>query len=117
LYEALWKTGETAVDNQATTSDSSRVSGDDLARTRELAPRIESDPHILHGKPIVQGTRLSVESIFENLAGGYSLADLLDAYPFLTQDDRTAVFRYAARQFGDDIPADHAASEETKVAS
>ncbi len=102
---------------QAPFDDLDSDSNTDLARPRELAPHIESDPHILHGKPIIQGTRLSVESIFERLASGYSLADLLDAYPFLTQDDLTAVFRYAARQFGDDVPADNTSSEGTRVVS
>ena len=64
---------------------------------RLLYPRIESDPQILGGKPIIQGSRLSVETILENMASGYTLEDLLDAYPFLTPEDVTAAIEYAAR--------------------
>jgi hypothetical protein len=38
-----------------------------------LYPRIESDPQILGGKPIIQGSRLTVETILENIASGYTL--------------------------------------------
>ncbi len=66
-------------------------------RPRQLHPRIESDPGILHGKPIIQGSRLTVETILENVASGYSFDDLLDAYPFLTREDVIAAMEYAAR--------------------
>jgi uncharacterized protein (DUF433 family) len=55
---------------------------------RQLAPRIESDPDILGGKPVVAGIRLSVETILENLACGDSYEDVLDSYPFLTRSER-----------------------------
>ena len=97
--------------------DATLVPSANSPHPRELAPRIESDPGILHGKPIIQGTRLSVESVLERLASGYSLTDLLDAYPFLSQEDLTAVFWYAARQVGGSVPADHVGHEGTRVAS
>jgi uncharacterized protein (DUF433 family) len=63
---------------------------------RQLHPRIESDSGILQGKPIIQGSRLTVETILENVASGYSFDDLLDAYPFLTREDVIAAIEYAA---------------------
>jgi uncharacterized protein (DUF433 family) len=66
-------------------------------QTRHLYPRIVSKPGILYGKPIIEGTRLSVEAILLNLASGYSRDDLLDADPFLTPEDITAAIEYAAR--------------------
>lgn len=66
-------------------------------QTRRLYPRIVSKPGILYGKPVIEGTRLSVEAILQNLASGYTLDDLLDAYPFLTPEDITAAIEYAAR--------------------
>jgi uncharacterized protein (DUF433 family) len=44
---------------------------------------IHSDPHILAGKPVVRGTRLSVEFLRELVAAGWSEADLLSSYPQL----------------------------------
>lgn len=64
---------------------------------QQLAPRIVSDPGILRGKPVIQGSRLSVEKILENLACGDTFDDLLDAYPFLTTEDIRAAIDYAAR--------------------
>lgn len=42
---------------------------------------IERNPEILLGKPVIKGTRISVELIMRKLAGGYSFADILKAYP------------------------------------
>ncbi len=64
---------------------------------RQLAPRIESDPDILGGKPVIAGSRLSVETILENLACGDTYADVLDSYPFLTYEDIYAALGYAAQ--------------------
>jgi uncharacterized protein (DUF433 family) len=64
---------------------------------RQLAPRIVSDPGILRGKPVIQGSRLSVEKVLENLACGDTFADLIDAYPFLTAEDIRAAIGYAAQ--------------------
>lgn len=66
-------------------------------QTRQLYPRIVSKPGILHGKPVIEGIRLSVETILQNLASGYTRDDLLDAYPFLTPEDITAAIEYPAR--------------------
>jgi uncharacterized protein (DUF433 family) len=58
-------------------------------------PRIVLDPDILAGKPVVQGTRLSVEFIIGLMADGWSEADILANYPGLTHDDIAACLAYA----------------------
>jgi uncharacterized protein (DUF433 family) len=57
--------------------------------------RIALDPDILAGKPIVRGTRLSVEFIIGLLAEGWTEADILSEYPGLHPDDIKACLAYA----------------------
>ena len=57
--------------------------------------RIVADPTVLVGKPVVRGTRLSVEFIIGLLADGWSRKEILDEYPSLTDDDITACLNYA----------------------
>jgi uncharacterized protein (DUF433 family) len=57
--------------------------------------RIISDPAILGGKPIVRGTRLSVEFILELIASGASREDIVRAYPQLREADVEEAVRYA----------------------
>lgn len=57
--------------------------------------RIVADPTVLVGKPVVKGTRLSVEFLLGLLADGWSEADILDNYPGLTHDDVAACLAYA----------------------
>ena len=59
------------------------------------SPRIVTDPAILVGKPVVRGTRLSVEFLIGLLADGWSNADILGNYPGLTHDDISACLAYA----------------------
>lgn len=56
--------------------------------------RIESKNDVLLGKPVIKGTRLSVEFILERLADGWSEDTLLESYPQLTKEDLRAVFAY-----------------------
>ena len=58
--------------------------------------RIVLDPAILTGKPVVRGTRLSVEFIVGLLAQGWSEADILRNYPGFTREDIAACLSYAA---------------------
>ena len=55
---------------------------------------IVSDKQILLGKPIIKGTRISVELILELLAAGWTEKQMLESYPSLTQDSLRAVFAY-----------------------
>ncbi len=63
---------------------------------------IHSDPEILSGKPVVKGTRLSVDFLLELLAAGWSGEQLLDSYPNLSRDSLRAVFAFAAESARDE---------------
>jgi uncharacterized protein (DUF433 family) len=58
--------------------------------------RIEINPQVMMGKPVIKGTRITVELILRKLSDGASEDDLLDAYPRLTRDDIRAAIRYGA---------------------
>ena len=62
-----------------------------------MAGRIVSDAEVLGGKPIIQGTRISVEIILELFASGADHRDILEAYPHLTAEDVQAALQYASR--------------------
>jgi uncharacterized protein (DUF433 family) len=57
--------------------------------------RITIDPNILVGKPIIKGTRISVEFIIDLLARGWSEEQILKEYDHLTRDDIHACLAYA----------------------
>lgn len=58
--------------------------------------RIVVDAEIVHGKPCIRGTRVTVQVILELLAAGESIDDLLSEYDELSRDDVYAVLEYAA---------------------
>jgi uncharacterized protein (DUF433 family) len=58
-------------------------------------PRITLDPKVLTGKPVISGTRLSVEFIIGLMAEGWTEADILANYPGITHDDLIACLSYA----------------------
>jgi uncharacterized protein (DUF433 family) len=62
--------------------------------------RIEINPAVMIGKPVIRGTRIPVELIIRKLAEGATEADLLDAYPRLTREDIRAALAYAADSLG-----------------
>jgi uncharacterized protein (DUF433 family) len=57
--------------------------------------RIASDPKVMVGKPVVAGTRITVECILEHLAAGYTVGELLEQYPRLEADDVQAALLYS----------------------
>ena len=61
-----------------------------------VTDRIEINPKVMMGKPVVRGTRITVESILRKISEGMSEQELLDAYPRLTTNDIKAAIRYAA---------------------
>lgn len=76
----------------------------DSPMARELQDRIVTDPDVLSGKPVVEGTRISVEVILELLASGMAVDDVLEEYPGLERDDVLAALAYAARSLrGEEI--------------
>ena len=56
---------------------------------------IHSNPDILGGKPVVKGTRISVELILEYLEDGGTVADILEAYPHITEDNVRGAIAFA----------------------
>lgn len=63
----------------------------------EVTERIEIHPDICNGKPIIKGTRITVQTVLEFLAAGDSHRDILDAYPSLAKEDIYACIDYASR--------------------
>ena len=60
-----------------------------------LLGRVTIDPKVMLGKPVIRGTRITVEHILRELAAGTTHAELLDAYPHLTTEDIRAACVYA----------------------
>jgi uncharacterized protein (DUF433 family) len=65
--------------------------------------RITANPRILGGKPVIKGTRISVEFILELLASDVSDTEILQDYPHLSKEDINACLRYAANSLKNDI--------------
>ena len=61
-----------------------------------IADRIGIDPKIMLGKPVIRGTRVTVELVLRKLSEGATESDLLKADPRLTRQDIQAAMRYAA---------------------
>jgi uncharacterized protein (DUF433 family) len=61
------------------------------------------DPEIMMGKPVVRGTRITVESILEKLAAGESEEQILAAHPRLTRESIQAALAYAAKTLRADV--------------
>jgi uncharacterized protein (DUF433 family) len=61
-----------------------------------LIDRIEINPDVMLGKPVIRDTRIPVELILRKLGEGAKESDLLDAYPRLTPTDIQAALAYAA---------------------
>ena len=59
------------------------------------AVRIVTNPDVMLGKPVVEGTRITVELILEKLSGGESVDQILDSYPTLTRQGVLAAIKYA----------------------
>ncbi|MEZ5352181.1 MAG: DUF433 domain-containing protein [Bryobacteraceae bacterium] len=59
-------------------------------------PPIVTDPAILGGKPLLRGTRFSVDFILELLANGASIADILKGYPTIQKDAAVSAIQFAA---------------------
>jgi len=64
--------------------------------TMNYTGRIISDPAIMLGKPVIKGTRITVELILRKLSDGMSTEQLLAGYPHLTKEDILAALTYAS---------------------
>ena len=58
---------------------------------------IEESIEIMGGKPVIKGTRVTVEAILRRLAEGLSIEDILKDYPYLTKKDIQAALLYAVK--------------------
>jgi uncharacterized protein (DUF433 family) len=61
-----------------------------------MSERIEINPAVMLGKPVIRNSRIPVELVLRKLAEGAAVADLLDAFPRLTEADIRACLAYAA---------------------
>ena len=64
---------------------------------------IQANPKIMMGKPVVAGTRITVELILEKLTAGETMDDLLEAYPRLTMQGIFAALSFAAQALKADV--------------
>jgi uncharacterized protein (DUF433 family) len=64
---------------------------------------ISSNPKILLGKPVIKGTRISVELILEKLSAGESIEQILESYPQLTRKSVMACLAYASDSVKNEI--------------
>lgn len=62
-----------------------------------MQDRVVFDPNILGGKPVIKGTRVSVEFILQLLASGMDISAILEEYPRLEREDILAAIEYAAK--------------------
>ena len=61
-----------------------------------MSGRIEINPSVLQGKPVIRNTRIPVELLLRKLSEGATIEELLEAYPRITKDDVQACLAYAA---------------------
>ncbi len=58
--------------------------------------RIELNPAVMLGKPVIKGTRITVQNIIDELAAGYSIEDIITAHPRIQKEDILAAFQYVS---------------------
>lgn len=63
-----------------------------------LSDRIVIDPDVVHGRPVIRGTRMRVSDVLSLLASGATTPEILEDYPYLTDEDIKASLHYAAAQ-------------------
>jgi uncharacterized protein (DUF433 family) len=66
-------------------------------------PLIERNPAVMLGKPLIKGTRITVELLMRKLADGFSVEDILEMYPHLAKVHVLAAFAYAADKIANEI--------------
>jgi uncharacterized protein (DUF433 family) len=64
---------------------------------------IVADPAVMMGKPVIAGTRITVELILEKLAAGETISQILEAHPRLTEDGIRAALAFAAEALRGDV--------------
>ena len=69
----------------------------------EIAQYIEVNPKKMMGKPVIKGTRITVESLLEKLAAGESEDNILEAHPHITKESIKAALSFAAQSLKGEI--------------
>jgi uncharacterized protein (DUF433 family) len=69
---------------------------------RSMNDRITANPDVLGGKPVIRGTRMSVEFVVGLLAQGWSIDDVLAEYDHITREDVQACLAYAHQLLADE---------------
>ncbi len=64
---------------------------------------IQSDPSVMMGKPVVAGTRITVELILDKLSSGDTIEEVVEAHPRLTRESVLAALSFAARALRADV--------------
>jgi len=64
--------------------------------------RIEINPNIMFGKPVIKGTRITVEHILRKLAGGMTVEEIITDHPHLKKEDILAAQEFAADYLADE---------------
>ena len=67
----------------------------------DIQQYIEINPKIMMGKPVIKGTRITVELILEKLSQGETIHDILTAHPHITQEGIQAALAFAAQSLND----------------
>jgi uncharacterized protein (DUF433 family) len=62
-----------------------------------MNPRIQIDPNICHGKPVIRGTRVLVSTLLGALGAGDSVEEILSDYPNIAREDLDAALEFASR--------------------
>ena len=77
----------------------------------EQEEHIVAHPNVMLGKPVIAGTRVTVQSVVERIAAGESVPDIVESHPALTDEKVRAALRYAARVLSLDeaYPREHSA--------
>ena len=68
-----------------------------------MESRIVSDPRIMLGKPVIAGTRITVELILERLGAGETIDDLLQAFPHLSREAVQAALTFASQTMRNEV--------------
>lgn len=69
----------------------------------KMSELIVSNPKIMFGKPVIKGTRITVELILEKLAAGETVENILASYPCLTREQISAALNFAAQTLKADV--------------
>src|ERR1039457_2361953 len=95
-----WRTPSDGFPSRLRTTSTTRRSscGTIIGENRmpEYIQLVVSDPAIMMGKPVIAGTRITVELILDKLAAGESVQQILDSHPELTEDRVRAALAFAA---------------------